>query len=86
MSEIYEDIPTYENKKWTITSFESREDFAEFIKDLFKQPGEYLFNELTSIADWYDADGDGTVEADERAITYFRTRRTRRRSTIVPVR
>jgi hypothetical protein len=45
-----------------------------------------LFNELTSIADWYDADGDGTVEADERAITYFRTRRTRRRSTIVPVR
>lgn len=45
-----------------------------------------LFNELTSIADWYDADGDGVVEADERAITYFRTRRTRRRSTIVPVR
>ena len=48
MSEIYEDIPTYENEKWTTTSFESREDFAEFIKGLFKQPGEYLFNELTS--------------------------------------
>lgn len=45
-----------------------------------------LFNELTSIADWYDADGDGTVQADEKAVTYFRTRRTRRRATIVPVR
>ncbi len=48
MSEIYQDIPTYENEKWTVTSFESREDFAEFIKNIFKQPGEYLFNELTS--------------------------------------
>jgi len=45
-----------------------------------------LFNELISIADWYDQDGSGTVEADEKAVTYFRTRRTRRRTTIVPVR
>jgi len=48
MSEIYEDIPTYENEKWITTSFKTREDFADFIKTLFKQPGEYLFNKITS--------------------------------------
>jgi len=48
MSEIYQDIPTYENEEWTTTSFESREDFSKFIRDLFKKPGEYLFDEVTS--------------------------------------
>ena len=47
MSEIYQDIPTYENGKWTTTSFESREDFSNFILELFKEPGQYQFNELT---------------------------------------
>jgi hypothetical protein len=47
MSEIYQDIPTYENGKWTTTSFESREDFSNFIFELFKEPGQYQFNELT---------------------------------------
>jgi|SRR5210317_130448 len=45
-----------------------------------------LFNELISIADWYDYDADGTVQADEKAITYARTRRTRSRKSIVQVR
>jgi hypothetical protein len=48
MSEIYQDIPTYENEEWTTTSFESREDFSKFIRDLFKKPGEYLFDEVSS--------------------------------------
>jgi hypothetical protein len=48
MSEIYQDIPTYENEEWTTTSFESREDFAEFIRELFKKPGKYIFNELSN--------------------------------------
>jgi len=49
MSEIYQDIPTYENGKWTSTSFESREDFKNFIiNDIFKEPGKYQFNELTN--------------------------------------
>jgi len=41
---------------------------------------------LTSIADWYDYDADGTVQADEKAITYARTRRSRSRKSIVQVR
>ena len=48
MSEIYQDIPTYDNGEWTTTSFESREDFSKFIKELFKEPGEYRFNETTN--------------------------------------
>jgi len=45
-----------------------------------------LFNELIAIADWYDADGDGTVQSDEKAITYARTRRSRSRRNVVVIR
>jgi hypothetical protein len=48
MSEIYQDIPTYENGNWTTTSFDSREDFTKFIFGVFKEPGEYKFNETTN--------------------------------------
>jgi hypothetical protein len=45
-----------------------------------------IFNELLALADWYDADGDGTVEDSEKAWSYQSVRRSRRRSTIVKVR
>lgn len=45
-----------------------------------------IFNELIAMADWYDADGDGTVDADEKAWQYQSVRRSRRRSTFVKVR
>jgi hypothetical protein len=48
MSEIYQDIPTYDNGEWTTTSFESREDFSKFIFEIFKIPGKYNFNETTN--------------------------------------
>ena len=48
MSEIYQDIPTYENGEWRTTSFESREQFSNFIFGVFKEPGKYYFNELTN--------------------------------------
>ena len=49
MSEIYQDIPTYDNGEWTITSFESREEFKQYILNrIFKTPGEYNFNETTN--------------------------------------
>ena len=46
-TEIYQDIPTWDNGTWTTTDFESREKFAEFVKDLFKEPGEYAFDETS---------------------------------------
>ena len=45
-----------------------------------------LFNELLAMADWYDADGDGTVEDQEKAYSFSRVRRSRRRVSIVKVR
>lgn len=48
MSEIYQDIPTYDNGTWTTTSFESREDFSNFIFGVFKEPGKYGFNNTTN--------------------------------------
>jgi len=48
MSEIYQDIPTYENGNWTSTSFESRQDFTNFVFSVFKEPGKYNFNSTTN--------------------------------------
>jgi len=48
MSEIYQDIPTYENGNWTSTSFNSREDFSNFVFSIFKEPGKYNFNSTTN--------------------------------------
>ena len=45
-----------------------------------------LFQELISIADWYDFDSSGTVESDEKAITYAPSRRSRSRRSIAQVR
>jgi hypothetical protein len=48
MSEIYQDIPTYDNGQWTTTNFDSREDFNNFIFGVFKEPGKYGFNDTTN--------------------------------------
>jgi hypothetical protein len=42
-----------------------------------------LFTELTSMWDWYDADGDGTVEASEKLIRPQSHRRSRARRSVV---
>ena len=45
-----------------------------------------LYNELISMADWYDYDNSGVVDADEKMTSFFQTRRTRRRNSIVRIR
>ena len=47
MDEIYNNIPTWDNGKWTVTDFESRELFSDFIFSLFKVPGKYNFDEIS---------------------------------------
>ena len=47
MEEIFNNIPTWDNGKWTITDFESRELFSDFIFGLFKEPGKYKFDETS---------------------------------------
>ncbi len=38
-------IPTYKKNKWSVTEFENDEKFLEFLLPLFKEPGQYQFNE-----------------------------------------
>ena len=47
MSEIYQNIPTWDNGNWTSTDFKSREEFAIYLKDLFKEPGKYEFDKTS---------------------------------------
>ena len=48
-SNIYIEIPTYDNDQWTLTTFYSREEFRDFVLGLFKEPGEYNFDESSLI-------------------------------------
>ena len=48
MENIYTDIPTWDNGTWTTTTFESRIAFADFVKSIFKEPGQYGFNDVTN--------------------------------------
>jgi hypothetical protein len=45
MSNFYSEIPTWENGQWSTTSFSSMIEFRDFIKSLFKEPGQYNFDE-----------------------------------------
>lgn len=42
-------IPTWNNGVWETTSFDTREDFIEFLTPLFKEPGLYDFDETSFI-------------------------------------
>ena len=52
-----------------------------YYDDKFNQ----IFQELISLSDWYDADGSGQIDTDEKATYYQTVRRTRRRKNIVVV-
>ena len=42
---MYKSVPTYKKGEWTITDFKSKEDFTKYIVTLFKEPGQYQFDE-----------------------------------------
>jgi hypothetical protein len=46
--EVWNDIPTWDNGTWTVTNFNSREEFRTFILTIFSEPGKYNFNENTN--------------------------------------
>jgi len=48
MDDIHKDIPTWDNGTWTTTSFESRDDWRDFLFSIFREPGKYEFNEATN--------------------------------------
>ena len=48
MENMYTDIPTWDNGTWTTTSFDTRKEFGEFVFALFKEPGEYDFDDVSN--------------------------------------
>lgn len=49
MNQPYIVVPTYDNGLWTTTSFNTREEYRDFVKSLFKEPGKYEFNQTSFI-------------------------------------
>jgi len=49
MTVDYKDIPFYNVDHWETKSFDSQNDFKEFCLSIFKEPGQYNFNETTSL-------------------------------------
>ena len=47
MSEIYQDIPCWDNGTWTTVTFGSREEFSGAIAAIFSEPGKYAFDETS---------------------------------------
>lgn len=47
MNTSFIDIPTWENGTWTVTSFDTREAYTEFAVSVFKEPGQYNFDETS---------------------------------------
>ncbi len=45
-----------------------------------------MFQELIAVADWYDKDGDGTVQEGEELTTFRMTRRTRGKKFVTRIR
>lgn len=63
------------------------EESAEVAKiKYYSDKFEDMFQELIAVADWYDKDGDGTVESGEKLTTFRMTRRTRGKKNIVRIR
>ena len=50
----YIEVPTYSNGVWSVTEFQTREDFRNFLMPLFKEPGKYEFDESSLI---FNAEG-----------------------------
>lgn len=42
---MYVRVPTYDNGTWTHTEFETRQSYVDFLWTMFKEPGQYEFDE-----------------------------------------
>lgn len=45
----YLEVPTYENSVWDTTVFYTREEFKAFVLSIFKEPGQYGFDETSRL-------------------------------------
>ena len=42
---MYKKIPTYKDGKWDHKEFKTKQDFIDFLLTIFKEPGQYQFDE-----------------------------------------
>ena len=47
MNTSFIDIPTWDNGTWTTTSFTTREEYTDFVLSIFKEPGQYNFDDTS---------------------------------------
>jgi hypothetical protein len=47
MNTSFIDIPTWENGTWSVTSFETRDEYKDFVLSVFKEPGLYEMDETS---------------------------------------
>ena len=43
---MYKKVPTYKDNKWSYTEFETKESFVKYLTTLFREPGQYEFDEV----------------------------------------
>jgi|LakMenEpi03Aug12_release.lakeMendotaPanAssembly.Ray.scaffolds.fasta_scaffold00082_55 hypothetical protein len=43
------EIPTWENGEWSMTLFATHDDFRDFVFSIFKEPGQYQFDETSLV-------------------------------------
>lgn len=48
MSTVYKEVPTFDSGHWTTTLFSTRDEFKDFVKSCFKEPGQYEFDDVSS--------------------------------------
>ena len=56
---------------WETTDFESREDFATFVRDIFKEPGQYNFDETSKE---FNAEATKFTETNVYCVAPFKSR------------
>ena len=47
MNTSFIDIPSWKNGTWFTTSFETRDEYKDFVLSIFKEPGQYNFDETS---------------------------------------
>ena len=48
-NKIFKEIPTWDRDHWTVTTFYTREEFRDYVLFLFKEPGQYAFDESSKL-------------------------------------
>lgn len=51
---MFLEVPTYDKDHWTVTTFDSKEDWRDFLLSIFKEPGKYDFDDTTRV---FNAEG-----------------------------